>query len=189
MVLEVKMKHKYDTLHDALNFCSWVINQWQGHKMASMVLNENRDTMTKKIHITLGILSNYLLRFSLNEKKMYLFMKISNTSKGGMWACEKRADFKHFNCGLVVAAGQGTQVMMLIVLCSSGNLKLKYKSWAMKMCIGAEEWFTQNTLIFECWRQLSEFQQKKRSHVNILISRFMIFVTAWTRCLESVLAC
>jgi len=52
--------------------------------MASMVLNENRDTMTKKIHITLGILSNYLLRFSLNEKKMYLFMKISNTSKGGM---------------------------------------------------------------------------------------------------------
>jgi hypothetical protein len=41
--------------------------------------------------------------------------------------------------GLVVAAGQGTQVMMLIVLCSSGNLKLKYKSWAMKMCIGAEE--------------------------------------------------
>jgi len=52
----------------------------------------------QKIHITLGILSNYLLRFSLNEKKMYLFMKISNTSKGGMWACEKRADFKHFNC-------------------------------------------------------------------------------------------
>jgi len=25
-------------------------------------------------------------------------MKISNISKGGMWACEKRADFKHFNC-------------------------------------------------------------------------------------------
>jgi hypothetical protein len=70
MVLEVKMKHKYATLHDNLNFCSRVINQWQGHKMASMVLNENRDTMTKKIHITLGILSNYLLRFSLNEKNV-----------------------------------------------------------------------------------------------------------------------